>query len=92
MAFRFWYKEDDNINLGNPFIVLSAFREMAQFGEEWPALFGVIHTDDQDLDPGYVADVRKEAKDFLAAHEEEISKDAKAILTQLVVSIDNEQQ
>ena len=90
MSFRFWPTEDESITLGSPFIVLAAFKEMAQTGEEWPALFGVIHADDQDLAPDYVADVHKEASQFLDRHINILSKDAKGVLTQLIVGIDKE--
>ncbi|MCP4878317.1 MAG: hypothetical protein GY896_22925 [Gammaproteobacteria bacterium] len=88
MSFRFWPTENDSITLGSPFLVLDAFREMANIsGEEWPALFGVVHTDDQDLNPDYVADVHREATEFFARHENNLSKNARAVLTLLEVGL-----
>lgn len=86
MAFRFWATEDKSITLGSPFVVLAAFKEMAEkAGEEWPALYGVVHADDQDLSPEYVADVHTEAKEFFKQYERALSKNARAILRDLIL-------
>lgn len=88
MSFRFWPDKKTSINLGSPFVVLKAFSDMAKVTmgstqrelNAYPALFGVVHTDDQDLNDDYVADVRTQAGDFLERYGEDLSKDAKEIL------------
>jgi hypothetical protein len=60
------------------------FREMAEVSsEDYPALFGVVHADDQDLSADYVADVQEEATAFLSVYRNDLSDDAKKILQQL---------
>jgi hypothetical protein len=84
MSFRFWYTNNDAVDLGSPFVVLAAFSEMAEVAnEDWPSLYGVVHTDDQDLDRDYVADVQSEARDFLNKYRDDLGKDAIEILEAL---------
>jgi len=81
MSFRFWPDDDTSIDLGSPFVVLAAFKEMAHVSaREWPSLYGVVHADDQDLSPEYVAEVRTEAADYLERHGDELGDNAKKIL------------
>ena len=83
MSFRVWADEDNSIDLGSPFVVMSVMAKLSEApdADEYPALMGVVHTDDQDLEKDYVAALRAEAAQYLKAHN--VSGDAKRILQAL---------
>src|SRR4051794_38687319 len=91
MTMTLWIdtEKEETIELGATLACYKAFAEMGRVaGGAWQtdyeALAGVLSQceDQEDADPDWLADVRKQAKQFLADHNG-ISEEAQAILGQL---------
>ncbi len=87
MAMLLWIDEvnDEAIDLGDPFAAYAAFAEMARVRvaedeSEWGALFSVPGEAEQEVDPGWLAEVRSQAAQFLERYAADLSDGATAIL------------
>jgi hypothetical protein len=92
MTATLWldYAHDKYIPQGGTLKLYQAFANMADaagpdYLQRWPDLFGVVTQVEwqEDADPEWFADMRREASDFLDAYEDQLSPEAVFILKQL---------
>jgi Peptidase_C39 like family len=91
MTMTLWIDtdKDETIDLGNTLDCLKAFGDMEKAADDawlkdYADLAGVVSQcmDQEDVDPAWMADVRQQAKRFLAEHDS-IGEEAKSILLEL---------
>lgn len=87
MSFILWTSEDDGIDLGNPFDVLTAWKELETLmggpSEEYDALLGVPLTNEELISDEEVKLIMKQAKAALTAFGSEASDHLRWSLEQL---------
>lgn len=72
-------------DLGNPLLVALALRDVARQGEEYPQLYALPQADEPESpDPGYVAAVRRQARQALQHHEGKLENETVEFLKRLV--------
>jgi hypothetical protein len=98
MGVTLWLdtEREETIELGGTFACYRAFAEMAKVAGGWdawvsdyPDLAGVLDQCEtqEDADPLWLADVKRQARTFLEAHEQRLSEDARNLLDNLAQSI-----
>lgn len=83
-------EKEETIELGGTMQLYRAFADMAHAAgpaayEDYPDLFGVVTQVEtqEDADPEWLADARKQAAVFLSRHGEALTPDARAVLVSL---------
>jgi hypothetical protein len=101
MSVTLWINEaaDEAIELGQTFAVYSAFAEMvrvagdfARWQADYPDLSSVLTQCElqEDADPAWLSDVRKQASAFLREHGNEVGRDARNLLENLASAPDDD--
>lgn len=85
MAMQLWINDEEDINLGDPFLVYRAFAEMARAvdsDEEYADIFALPQFAEQTVDQKWLKSARAQATRLLAEHD--LTEHARWVLEQLV--------